>query len=354
MTSHLTMEELVDGTRAHAGCQQCDAEAAAWSAVRAGVRHRAGGAPPAAEVLPSVLERRDRKRRYLLPLSAAAAVALAAGGYGAAAALGHGANATRTSTQGSHPGTRQGGTAAQLTATGCTGLELAGGTLTRISGNDLVLATAGSAQATVTTTRATAIYRETAGTLGDVTDGKRVLVTGSLAGGTLAAASVGVLPDTLTAPARPDAFAGLGIGLATGTVANTRDGGFTLVEEDGTRIAVTTTAAVTVITTTRVGVAQLATGAVTSAVGTAGADGTLAASTVEQDAVPAATWQKLRPHPPAGLPGGVPSGLPGSLPAGGLPSGAPAISTPRISLNGLGCSPAAITTSYLLASHLQQ
>lgn len=339
MTSHLTFEELIDGTRGHDGCQQCEAETADWAAVRAGVRHQAD-APPAA-VLQAVLTKIDqppaRTRRYLVPLSAAAAAAvLAAGSYGAVAALGHGAKPT------TYTGTE--GTAA-LTATGCTDLDLAGGTLTGINGDDLVITTANGTSVTVTTTSTTVIYRQTTGTLGDIANGKRILVTGEETGGTITAASVGVLPATVTQPATPTGLGGLGIGLASGTVADAHDGGFTVVEADGTRVAVTTTEGVTVINTERISVTQLATREVTSAVGAAKGNGTLDATTVEQDAVPAATWQKLRPHLPAVNP---PSGLPIS----GLPSGLPTHATPSLSLNGLGCSPAALTTSYLLASHL--
>lgn len=339
MTSHLTFDELIDGSRTHAGCQQCEGESTAWAAVRAGVRQRAGAAPPPPGVLDSVLAAIDQpragtRRRYLTPVSAAAAaLVLAAAGYGAVAALGHGA---RSATYEGPEGTTA------LTATGCTGLDLAGGTLTRINGGDLVITTAHGASLTVATTSATVIYRETAGTLADVTDGKRVLVAGTEADGTVTAASVGVLPSTVTQPTTP---AGLGIGLASGTVADAHDGGFTVVESNGTRVAVTTTASVTVINTTRISLTQLATGEVTSAVGTAESDGTLAAATVEQDAVPAAIWQKLRPHLPA-------VHLPSGLPTVGLPSGLPTISRPSLSLNGLGCSPGAITTSYLLADHL--
>jgi hypothetical protein len=263
----------------------------------------------------------------MTPLSAAAAavLVLAAGGYGAARALHHTSSPTRTGT----------GSNAELTATGCSGLELAGGTLTRTAATDLVITTTDGGQVTVPTTNTTAIYRETTGTLGDITDGERVLVTGSLDGGTLTATSVGELPATVTQPASPGSE--LRIGLASGTVANDHDGGFTVVEADGSRITVVTSASVTVIAAKRITVAQLKTGEVTSAVGTAGTDGMLTATTVEQDAVPASTWQKLRPQAPSGLPGALPS-----------------ISAPKISLNGLGCSPAAITSSYILADHLQQ
>jgi hypothetical protein len=317
MTSHLTFEELIHGTDRHEGCPDCEAEAADWAAIRAGVRHQADAPSPA--VLESVLAKIDqpsaRRRRYLIPVAAAAV--LAAGSYGAVAALGHSAATTH------HANTTA------LTATGCTGLELAGGTLTRVSGDDLVITTSGGAQVAVATASTTAIYRETTGTLADITDGRRVLVTGAFNGATIAAASVGVLPDSITSPATPT---GLGIGLASGTVTDAHDGGFTVIEADGTGVAVTTTGSVTVINTQRISLTQLVVGEVTSAVGTAEGNA-LAATTVEQDAVPTATWQKL-------------------LPAVGLPSGLPTLARPSMSLNGLGCSPAAITTSYLLAEHL--
>jgi len=308
MTSHLTFEELIDGTGKHDGCPDCEADAAEWAAIRAGVRHQAGA--PSAKVLPAVLANSVKTRRYLMPLSAAAAAAvLAAGSYGVVVALRHGSVTTHS-----------GGTTT-LTATGCTGLDLAGGTLTQVSGGELVISTT-----EVVTTSTTTIYRETTGTRGDITDGRRVLVTGTLDGGSIAATSVGVLPDSVTSPATPN---GLGIILASGTVADARDGGFTVIEADGTRVAITTSASVVVINTQRISLTQLVVGEVTSAVGTAEGD-TLAAITVEQNAVPTAIWQKL---------------LPTNLMPSGVPSDLPTLSS---SLNGLGCSPAAITTTYLL------
>jgi hypothetical protein len=321
MTSHLTFEELIDGTGRHDGCPDCEAEAADWAAIRAAVRHQAGA--PSAQVLPSVLANSTKTRRYLIPLSAVAAAAvLAAGSYGVVVALGHGAAPTH------HADTTA------LTATGCTGFDLAGGTLTRVSGDDLVITTASGAQVTVTTVSTTAIYRETIGTLSDITDGRWVLVSGTHDGETITASSVGVLPGSAT----PAKLGGLGIGLASGTVTDAHDGRFTVIEADGTRVAVTTSGSVTVINTQRTSLTQLAVGEVTSAVGTAEGGGTLAATTVEQDAVPPTIWQKLLPavHPPT-------SGLPSDLPTPAKPS---------VSLKGLGCSPAAITTAYLLAEHL--
>jgi len=347
MTSHLTFEELIDGTREHGDCQRCRDEADAWATVREGVRLRDSAAVPPDGVLGSVLAELDQppaRRRNLKPLSAAAAVVvLAAGGYGVASAVGHGTGATRvgaTRTGATHTGTQN----ATLTATGCTGLELAGGTLARTTGNDLVITRVAGNQVTVTTTQTTAIYREITGTLGDIKDGQRVLVNGSLHGSALTATTVSVLPGTVASPATPPELGGLGTGLATGTVADAHPGGFTVLRPDGTRIAVTVAADVTVITTVRITVAQLITGKVTSAVGTAGADGTLAASTVEQDTVPAAIWAKVRPRVRAAVP--VPT-----LPVGKLPSSPPAKPF-AISLNGLGCSAAAITTTYLLDGHL--
>ncbi|MGD0558507.1 MAG: hypothetical protein ABSA93_26460 [Streptosporangiaceae bacterium] len=338
MTPHLTLEELIDETREHRDCQRCRDEAAAWAKVREGVRLRDSAAVPPTGVLESLLGELDQPpagRRILKPLSAAAAVVvLAAGGYGAASALGHSTGAT-------HAGTQH----AELTATGCTGLELAGGTLAGTTGNNLVLTTISGNQLTVTTTSTTAIYREIVGTLGDIRDGDRVLANGSLDGGTLTATLVSVLPDTLASPATPPGPAGVaGIGLASGTVADAHNGGFTVVRQDGTRITVTVATDVTVITTARITVVQLITGKVTSAVGTVGADGTLAASTVEQDTVPAAAWQKVRPRVPA-------TRSAPTMPAGKLPSNPPTKPF-AISLNGLGCSPAAITTTYLLDGHL--
>ena len=93
-------------------------------------------------------------------------------------------------------------------------------------------------------------------------------------------------------------------------------------------------------------IAQLQAGKLTSAVGTPGPDGTLAATMVEQDARTA--------NPPLpGLPQGLPTSLPktghGLGPAFPSPPARPSLSNLATVFSGLGCAQDAITTTYLMS-----
>jgi hypothetical protein len=93
------------------------------------------------------------------------------------------------------------------------------------------------------------------------------------------------------------------------------------------------------MTTVNLALSQLRLGEFTTITSTARSGGIPAAVTVERLGIPAATWRKLRPafpSPPAGLP------------AASLAPSPPAVKALR--LNGLGCAPAAVTTSYLLTA----
>ena len=348
-SQHLTLEELTGdaelsaAAHAHlATCAHCSAEAQDWAAVADGARLIVSASRPSPPLFGRVLSALDAAprarrngRRALLPYAAAATViVLGAGGYGLSSALGSGAT---------HVG--RGTTAAELTATGCTGLDLAAGTLNGVSGagasdRDLVLTTTSGRPVTVTTSAATTLLRVEAGNLGDISNGSRVLVTGTSAGDILIATSVAIMPGTVTEPPSPGG--GLGAaGIVTGTVADANASGFTVVAMDGHRYGVTVSDATTVITTARINASQLRLGETTTASGAAGSGGTLTASTVEQLAIPAATWRKLRPSIPS-----APAGVP---PLSGLPAPS-APSSGGLALNSLGCAPAAVTTSYLLAS----
>jgi len=81
-----------------------------------------------------------------------------------------------------------------LTAVGgCTGVELASGTLEQVNGSSLVIKTASGQPVTVTTTASTTV--SVAGPLlSDMTDGTSVIVLGPSSGGTIAAVSVTVGP----------------------------------------------------------------------------------------------------------------------------------------------------------------
>jgi hypothetical protein len=117
-------------------------------------------------------------------------------------------------------------------------------------------------------------------------------------------------------------------------VTDAASSGFTVDEPDGSRVQVTTSPATTVLTLVTSSIGQLEAGQLTSAVGTPGPNGTLAAAMVEQDALTTV---------PA-LPGSLPS-PPGSLPD---PGRGPGSAFPSL-FSGLGCSQNAIATTYLMA-----
>lgn len=276
-------------------------------------------------------------------IAAAAAVVLGAASGGLATAL-------LASSQPARPPQPSGAaaTAAGLTATGCSRLELAGGSLRHVSSTDLVLAVAGGRQVTVTISASTHIIREIAGTPAEITDGAQVLVSGSATEGTIAARLVGILPLAAGVPApRGD---GLQLGIAQGTVTAANSRGFTVVERDGTRVPVTMSWSTSVITTVASSVSQLQTGKITSAVGAAGPGRTLAAVDVEQDALPPGTLKI--PLVPPSLPAARPS--PMRLP---LPSPRPSLPAPKslpsnaagLPIASLGCAPAALISTDLFA-----
>jgi hypothetical protein len=345
MSSHLTLEELTGDTElppaAHTHrttCAHCRAESSDWAAVAAAAKLITTAAQPSPAGLHTLLQaldtepRQARKRPVLRYAAAAAAVTvLGAASYGLGTALtagGQHGNATKAVT-------------AAFTATGCSSLEVTAGTLARLTGQDLSLATSAGRTVPVTTTSATEFLRVTTGTAAGITQGARVLVTGTSAGGTLTATAVTILPDTATAPGQ---LSGDGPGtteIVAGLVTGARDGTFTVTASSGHTYTVAASGTTTVITTVRITAAQLSRGEFTTATGVEQAGGSLAASTVEQLDVPAATWAKLRPAPPS-----APSGLP-ALSGIATPS---APSAGDLAINGLGCAPAAISTSYLLTA----
>jgi hypothetical protein len=366
---HLTLEELATegdtsllapvAARHLAECAACRARSGAVAAV--GVRFLVSRCQPPPGLIDRVLadtgaqptqvrygwfRGMGRRADPRIVLGTAAAVVLAGvGGYGLTQAFG----------SSGHPAAaaRPGGTqTAALTATGCPGLDLAGGTLQRVSGPDLVLATAGGRQVTVMTSAATRVIREVTGTLSDITAGAHVFVSGTAADGTISARTVGIVPGLGHATPSLPSRGGLGaqLGLATGTVTDAGSTGFTVTEQDGTRVHVATSPSTPVITTVTASLGQLQAGRITSAVGTAGPGGTLTASTVEQDALPAGALREALPSRPS-LPSGQPvsgTGLPRPSLGAGLPTSLPSPGTGSL-FSGFGCAPDAITSADLLA-----
>lgn len=281
-TPHLDLGDLVaevtgaptgDRVREHlAGCEQCRLEASRWSLVADGVRGVMAAAPEpvqAAQPTRSAAPSRLTVRRVLatprrrLAFAAAAAVLVGLAGYGVA-------NVVSVNV---HGPSGQTGTTTTLTAvTGCAKLEQATGTLDRVDGDSVVIRTAGGKLATVATTPTTRL-NASGPMLGAITDGATVTAVGKGSGRTIAAdfVAVGGRP-TIDVP---------GYVTAQGTVSDAGTAGFTVVASNGTRVRVTTSGR-TVVTVSNASLGQLRAGAPTTAVGYAGADGTLTAIAVFQ------------------------------------------------------------------------
>jgi hypothetical protein len=281
---HLDLDDLIAGAagqpagdraREHlARCADCQAEASRWNLVAGAVRGLAAATPePAAPAWPRpararVLDGPWRRHPLLAASVAAALVLLAGGGYWAATAL-----------------TRPASRTVLTAVSGCTGTELASGTLERAGGTSLVIATAGGQRVTVTTPPSATVT--VAGPLlNDITDGAAVTVIGPRSGAGIAAISVtvGPLPSKGTGKGNSTQSLSLPRGwtVARGTVAGAGASGFTVVVSAGARVPVTTSAR-TFVVVPQAGLGQLRDGVATAAVGQAGPDGTLTAVVVLQE-----------------------------------------------------------------------
>ncbi|MGO9873800.1 MAG: hypothetical protein ACLPVY_08360 [Acidimicrobiia bacterium] len=176
--------------------------------------------------------------------------------------------------------------AAGLTAVnGCSTLAGASGILEQVNGSDLVIKTSDGRSVPITTSSATNIGREGSGSVDDIRDGAPIVVGGTESNGTIAAATVGVGAvgtQKLLTPPPPKPSGGSKPSLAAGTVTGTDTRGFTMVESNGTDVAVTTGASTWVVTLSTVNVDQLQVGEFTVALGTPTQAGTLAASRIEE------------------------------------------------------------------------
>jgi hypothetical protein len=212
--------------------------------------------------------RRGGGHRHLAAV-AAALVLIGGASYGVSAALtGH---ASRTAATGTT-------TTALTSVNGCAGLKRADGTLEQVKGTSLVIKTATGRSVSVTTTASTMVAMSGV-PLSYLTDGTRVIVAGSMSGGTIAAQHVTFgwpIPGRKiqTPP---------GTVAAHGTVARAGSAGFTLVTASGARIPVTTSSRTDVeIPPSTATLSQLRTGIATVAVGHAGPHRTLSALAVVQ------------------------------------------------------------------------
>jgi hypothetical protein len=280
-----------------AGCEHCQLEKSRWHLVADGVRGLAAAAPetarpasetaapasetarlapetvrPASETAPPAPRRRSRRRapsrpgrRVRLAGSAAAGLVLLGGAvYGVAEShLVHvSLNGTRTPTE-----------TALTAVTGCSQLLQADGTLERVNGSSLDIATASGRPLTVTTTASTFVG-ESGALLSDITDGASVTVAGPSSAGTVTALMVGIGNPGQRHPQTPPADV-----VVKGTVADASAAGFTVVTPGGTRVPVTTTSD-TVVSVDNPSLGQLPLGATAYALGHAGPGGTLSAQAV--------------------------------------------------------------------------
>jgi hypothetical protein len=293
---HLELEELLaevssEAARVHlAACPECQAERERWESVAGGVRQlvAATALPPwqPGQALLGPAERRlspnaprpplagaQTKRRQVVA-AAAAAVVLAVAGVSYGLAGGSGSDG-------------KGGPAiaAGLTAvSGCSGLVAGLGTVQQVNGASLVLKTPGGQPVTVAIAASTAVSREVTGSASDIADGARIFLRGIYAKGKVTAHSVSI---GVTAKLPASAFGQLRPArerpwVSAGTVQDAARGSFTLVAPSGTRLPVTVPDTTAVVNLVRSDSSQLQAGDYVVAVGRAGKDGALAASTVEE------------------------------------------------------------------------
>jgi hypothetical protein len=271
LIAEVTGRPISGQAREHlAGCGHCQREANRWNLVADAVHGLAAAAPEA--VQPAGPQRTRRRvpagpwrRAMLVAGCAAAALVLLVG-------LGEVTGYVRVHISG--PGTSGPGTGTALTAvTGCPRIAQAAGTLERVNGSSLVIKTTSGQSATVATTPTMNVVVSGA-QLGDITDGKPVLVAGPIANGTIAAGLVAV-------GGRASLAALPGIVNVRGTVSDASATGFTVVTSTGTRVPVTTSAR-TVVSVLSTSVGELQVGARTIAFGYARPHGTLSAIMVFQ------------------------------------------------------------------------
>ena len=267
LIAEVTGQPIDDRAREHlTSCEHCRVEEHRWNLVADGVRGLAAAAPEAAA--PARPQRTARRvparagRRALLAVGSAAAAFVLLVGVGSVTGI------VQVNLGGGAPGPGP-----VLTAvSGCTGLEVATGTLEQVNGTSLVIKTASGQPVTVTTTAST-IVDMTGTLLADITDGASASVFGPSSGGTIAAVSVALGPG---ASARGTAA---GFVTVRGTVSDASSAGFTVVTSTGTRVPVTTSGD-TVVSVRSASLGQLQTDATIHAVGNAGPDGTLSARAV--------------------------------------------------------------------------
>jgi hypothetical protein len=246
----------------------------------------ATSAPPAR----SARSARSARRRHTVVTAAATALVAVGTAYGLVAVHADSPHAAGAA----HVDSPRGTAAGLTTVQGCPGMYLTAGTLERVNGTQLIIQPAIARPVTVATSSSTAVTIPAGGTVSDITDGSQVIVQGTPSGQTLAATEVGIraaLPAPSSfAPVPPEAgntrelHPGAIPAVAIGTVANSRDGSFTVVMPAPTdlQIQVITSNSTKVVTTASASLTQLSPGANALAVGQIGSNGVLTASTVAE------------------------------------------------------------------------
>ncbi|POM25641.1 hypothetical protein BTM25_00230 [Actinomadura rubteroloni] len=357
-STHLSFDDLVavagrpdSPQRPHLEeCADCRAELERWRTVARGVRDAAPPEPPRAEVLRGVLAAVDgagaprpaarRTRRAVLLSAAAAAVVAGAATYG----LWPGDDSTG-SPQATGTFSAQQVASMGLLTTDCKDLKVAAGTLRSVHGTHLVVETEKGKTVEVDASASPKVTRQVAGRVSDLAAGTTVIVRGKgdQAGKSVTANTVVVGSAAMKLPKLPKLPGGMKLdmtsmmasrGTVLGTVSGADADGFTVTGSDGTRVRVATPASTKMIKQQRARLDQLETGKYTVVVGTLHKDGTLRATTVQQDAL----TNGAKPSLPNGftMPEGFASGGPKSLPA--MPGG-------KDLFSGLGCDSDAIANS---------
>ncbi|MEV0613480.1 hypothetical protein AB0I81_09155 [Nonomuraea sp. NPDC050404] len=369
-SAHVTLEEFVtyfNGTNgdeafwAHLShCDHCQAQMRAWSSVAGGVRQAAPLSPPPPGPLYDALAAIDKKtpasgRRRLLTGSRAGLLA-------AAAAIVAGTLYVWPSAQPqvSIQASARAVAASAVVATECADLKVAAGTLESADGGSLMLRTTNGKEIKVAGNDAK-VTRQVAGTLADITDGTTVMVRGEgvESGDKVTAQQVAVLPHTMKMPQMPNWGGRLNItkmmatrGTAMGTVSGNSAAGFTIKGRDGTAIQVATSDSTSVTKQETTDTSGLVKGKYTVAVGTLQDDGTLIATTIQQNTL----TNGAAPSPPSEMaenfgdklpkPGDRSSEMPHDL-LPSMPSGFPKkLSNDMFS--GLGCDADSIANTAVL------
>ncbi|REE97430.1 hypothetical protein [Thermomonospora umbrina] len=370
-SAHLSFEQLIvhaqrsDGARAADAhlqeCPQCRGELEQWRSLAQAVRRAEPDVEPPPEVLAGVLDTIDaprptaRRGRRAMTLVAAAGV-IAVAGYGlwpqGDSAVPPRATGTFDARQVASMG---------LVSTECKDLKVAAGRLRSMNGSDLVVITAEGKHVRVDASGPPRVTRQVAGSVSDLTDGVNVMVRGrgDRAGKAVTATSVLVSPVTIKPPEMP---AGMepditslmaARGTAMGTVSGVGPDGFTVTGGEGTRVRVDTSGETTVIEQERARVDQLEAGRYTVVVGTLRSDGTLKATTVQQNTLTDGAKPSLPEgfEPPVGFGSGGPKDLPGApKPPSGL--GGLGDRIPKDLFAGLGCDSDSIATTALNSAAL--